>query len=300
MTFQYVSVDEAIKRSGVRMVVVGGVPSPWGEAAKGILHVKNIEWAAVRLVYDSEPLKEWAGQRSGPILIYNNERPRAGWAEILLLSERLAPNPSLLPKDAADRALVFGLAHEICGEQGLAWSRRLQLIHAGLNNKGGFPERVSKYLGKKYGYSPEAGANSGSRVADVLRMLASRLKEQRQAGNRHVPNKKKPPPSNGASRRSCAKPTHGCGYGACAKTRPAGAARVAAATPINAARASPSRDGHGSITSSRRCARERRRRTRSKPRTKRFSDIASDASCAGPTCRTGTTSSSCSSPTAAG
>ena len=84
MTFQYVSVDEAIKRSGVRMVVVGGVPSPWGEAAKGILHVKNIEWAAVRLVYDSEPLKEWAGQRSGPILMYNNERPRAGWAEILL------------------------------------------------------------------------------------------------------------------------------------------------------------------------------------------------------------------------
>jgi glutathione S-transferase len=185
MTFQYVSIDEAIRRSGVRMVVVGGVPSPWGEAAKGILHVKNIEWAAVRLVYDSEPLKEWAGQRSGPILMYNNERPRAGWAEILLLSERLAPNPSLLPKDAADRALVFGLAHEICGEQGLAWSRRLQLIHAGLNNKGGFPERVSKYLGKKYGYSPEAGANSGSRVADVLRMLASRLKEQRQAGSRY-------------------------------------------------------------------------------------------------------------------
>jgi hypothetical protein len=36
------------------------VPSPWGEAAKGILHVKNIEWTAVRLVYDSEPLKEWA------------------------------------------------------------------------------------------------------------------------------------------------------------------------------------------------------------------------------------------------
>jgi hypothetical protein len=74
------------------------------------------------------PLKEWAGQRSGPILMYNNEWPRAGWAEILLLSERLTPNPSLLPKDAAERALVFGLAHEICGEQGVAWSRRLQLI----------------------------------------------------------------------------------------------------------------------------------------------------------------------------
>jgi glutathione S-transferase len=185
MTFQYVSVDEAIKRNGVRMVVVGGVPSPWGEAAKGILHVKNIDWVAVRLVYDSAPLDEWAGQRSAPALMYNDERPRSGWAEILLLSERLAPNPSLLPKDAADRALVFGLAHEICGEQGLAWSRRLQLIHAGLNNEGGFAERVSKYLGRKYGYSPQAGANAGSRVADVLRVLASRLKEQRQVGSRY-------------------------------------------------------------------------------------------------------------------
>ena len=44
---------------------------------------------------------------------------------------------------------------------------------------------MSEYLGKKYGYSPEAGANSGSRAADVLRMLASRLKEQRQAGSRY-------------------------------------------------------------------------------------------------------------------
>jgi hypothetical protein len=53
MTFAYVSVEEAIKRGGLRMVVVGGVPSPWGEAAKGILHIKRIEWAAVRLDYDS-------------------------------------------------------------------------------------------------------------------------------------------------------------------------------------------------------------------------------------------------------
>jgi glutathione S-transferase len=67
----------------------------------------------------------------------------------------------------------------------LAWSRRLQLIHAGLNHKGGFPERVSHYLGKKYGYSPDAGANAGRRVADLLRMLASRLKDQRQTRSRY-------------------------------------------------------------------------------------------------------------------
>jgi glutathione S-transferase len=185
VTFEYVSVEEAIKRRGVRMVVVGDVPSPWGEAAKGILHIKGIAWAAVRLVYDSEPLREWAGQRSGPVLVYEDERPRSGWAEILLLAERLAPVPSLLPKDAADRALVFGLSHEICGEAGLGWSRRLQLVHAGLHKAGGFPERVSKYLAKKYGYSPEAGAAAGGRVAELLGMLVARLKTQRQAGSRY-------------------------------------------------------------------------------------------------------------------
>src|SRR5689334_7992556 len=134
MPFEYVNVDAAIARRGLRMVVVGNVPSPWGEAAKGILHIKGIEWAAVKLVYDSEPLREWAGQRSGPVAIYDNERPRAGWAEILLLAERLTPSPSLLPTDPAERAIVFGLGHEICGEAGLGWSRRLQLIHAGLQS----------------------------------------------------------------------------------------------------------------------------------------------------------------------
>jgi hypothetical protein len=62
---------------------VGQVPSPWGEAAKGIFHIKNIEWVAVRLVYDSDALNQWAGQRSGPVAIYDKERPRSGWAEIL-------------------------------------------------------------------------------------------------------------------------------------------------------------------------------------------------------------------------
>ena len=181
MPFEYVSVDEAIARRGWRMVVVGGVPSPWGEAAKGILHIKGIDWTAVRLVYDSEPLKAWAGQRSGPIALYDDERPRAGWAEILLLAERLAPTPALLPEDAAERALTFGLAHEICGEDGLGWARRLQLIHAGLQGAGGFPPRVAAYLAKKYGHSPETGSAAGARVVALLEMLAARLKAQRTA-----------------------------------------------------------------------------------------------------------------------
>ena len=185
MAFRYISVDEARSRAGLRMVVVGNVPSPWGEAAKGILHIKGIEWAAVRLVYDSEPLREWAGQRSGPVAIYDDERPRDGWAEILLLAERLAPRPALLPADPADRALVFGLGHELCGEAGLGWSRRLQLIHAGLRNAGGFPDAVARYLGRKYGYTPQTGAASTARVADLLGMLATRLRAQHERGSRY-------------------------------------------------------------------------------------------------------------------
>ena len=42
------------------------------------------------------------GQRSGPVAIYDDDKPRAGWAEILLLAERLAPTPvPLAPVDEA-------------------------------------------------------------------------------------------------------------------------------------------------------------------------------------------------------
>jgi len=186
MTFEYIGVDDAIARRGLRMVVVGGVPSPWGEAAKGILHVKRIEWAAVRLAYDSEPLKRWAGQRSGPIAIYDNEAPRARWDEILLLAERLAPTPALLPADPAPRALVLELSGGLCGENGLGWWRRLQLVHAGLNGASGFAEPVARYLGKKYGYTPEAGAAAGARVTEMLGALVARLSAQRAAGKRYL------------------------------------------------------------------------------------------------------------------
>lgn len=184
MAFEYVSVEEAVERQGVRMVVVGGLPSPWTEAAKGMLHIKGIDWAAVRLAYDNELLKNWAGQRMAPALVYDKERPRHGWAEILLLLERLEPKPALLPADPAERALVFGLAHELCGEEGLGWARRLQLIHSGLGGAGGFPETVGRYLGKKYGYTPDTGATAGTRVVSLLGMLTKRLKSQREAGSR--------------------------------------------------------------------------------------------------------------------
>jgi len=182
MGFQYLTPEEAMPRRGLRMVVLGKVPSPWGESAKGIFHLKRIDFAAVRLVYDNEALKAWAGQLSGPVAIYDDEPPRSGWAEILMLAERLAPEPALLPTEPHARGHALLLAEDFCGARGLGWNRRLQLVHAGLTGTGGFAERVAGYLGNKYGYNPADVARADTRVIELLGKFAAALRAQRDAG----------------------------------------------------------------------------------------------------------------------
>ena len=182
MTCNYISVEEAIARPGLRIVVLGKVPSPWGEAAKNIFHIKRIEFAAVRLVYDNEALKNWAGQLSGPVAIYNDEPPRSGWKEILVLAERLAPVPALLPADPGTRDHMLALAEKLCGRGGLGWHRRLQLVHAGLTKTGGFSDRVAGFLGGKYDYDPARAQENSSAVRELLGEFAALLHAQRKAG----------------------------------------------------------------------------------------------------------------------
>lgn len=182
MSFQYASVEDAINSRGLRMVVVGKVPSPWGEAVKGFFHVKQLEFTAVRLVYDNQALKDWAGQLSGPTVVYNEEPPRSGWAEILMLAEQLAPSPALLPLEPQARGRAVLLAEKFCGRDGLGWNRRLQLVHAGMTNTGGFAGRVSSYLGGKYGYDPAHAARYAPRVMGLLGEFAEILRSQREAG----------------------------------------------------------------------------------------------------------------------
>ena len=183
MSFQYIPVEDAIPLQGMRMVVVGKVPSPWGEAAKEIFRLKGIEFAAVRLVYDNPALKSWAGQLSGPVAIYDDEPPRSGWAEILMLAERLAPVPALLPLEPHARAAAIDLADKFCGPGGLGWNRRLQMVHAGLSGAGGFNERVAGYLGGKYGYQAADEAHYTQRVVELLGEFAARLRARRDAGS---------------------------------------------------------------------------------------------------------------------
>ena len=182
---EFVELAEAKARSGLRLVTVGGIPSPWSEAAKGLFRAVGIPFVGVRFAPGQAEFAEWTGCANAPAAIYEDEPPRSGWAEILLLAERLAPEPRLIPEAPEERALLFGLAHEICGEMGLGWSRRLHGIHESLDTEGrvGFPLGVAKYLAPKYGYRPDNKAEAHQRVIDVVGLLARRLRAQREAGS---------------------------------------------------------------------------------------------------------------------
>jgi len=168
-----VSITEARGLGGLRLLVIPGVPSPWGEAAKAILHVKRIPHTRVNRMPSDPPgaLEEWTKQDSFPVAVFERERPRSGWAEILWLAERLAPEPALVPRDAEQRARFFGLCHEICGEQGLGWTRRIQFADAGLARG----DAVWKWIGEKYGHRAEAAAAAPGRVRGILRALDAQL-----------------------------------------------------------------------------------------------------------------------------
>ncbi len=182
----FVSLTSAHSLPGLRLAMVRHVPSPWSQAAKGIFEIKRLPFVlAAREADDPDPLlREWTGQESFPVVAYESERPRTGWAEILFLAERLAPSPALIPPDPERRTLLFGLAHEICGEMGLGWCGRLLMIAASLKAD---PENAFfTSFGAKYGYSQAAAAAAPGRFAAVLRQLDARLAESRAAGGRYL------------------------------------------------------------------------------------------------------------------
>ncbi len=181
-----VSITEARELPGLRLVVIEAVPSPWTQAAKGILHIKGLPYTLVRRTKEdgAGALEGWTGQASFPAAMYEDEAPRTGWAEILLLAERLAPEPALIPADAEERALMFGIAHEIAGEMGLGWCCRLEMIAAGLQSDP--PNPMSSYLGTKYGAFPETLPLAQGRIYEVLRVLTRRLNAQRADGHRYL------------------------------------------------------------------------------------------------------------------
>ena len=114
---RYVDINAAIEADGLRIVIVKAMPSAWGVAAKAIIEFKSLEClCGYQLPMSDNPeLLTWSGTNSAPVVAWNDEPPLNRWDDILLLLERLAPEPRLVPENPAERIEVFGVGHEICG-----------------------------------------------------------------------------------------------------------------------------------------------------------------------------------------
>ncbi len=188
---EYVEPEDARKLPGLRLALTTGVPGPWSEAAKSVFHVKKIDYVPVRQTATeaNEELVAWTGHRNAPQAIYDDEPPRIGWEEILMLAERLSSEAPLIPADPRDRALMFGLSHEIASEDGLAWNRRHQLLAPMLSAPDAATNPAlagGRVLGANYGWSADAAARADDRVCEVLGLLSDQLAAQKKVGREYL------------------------------------------------------------------------------------------------------------------
>lgn len=177
---EYTEINKIIQADGLRIVLVQGMPSPWGQAAKAMMEYKDLSYIVgpQQAGGTNEELVAWSGVNSAPVVAWNDEAPLNGWLDILLLLERLNPEKSLVPEDPHSRVQLFGLAHEICGELGFGWNRRLDMIHPGMK-----PGQAPKWLGAKYGYNETAGALAATRTISFMNYLSELLKTQAEQGS---------------------------------------------------------------------------------------------------------------------
>ena len=183
---------------GLRLVLTAHVPGPWGESAKKILEYKAIPYTPVAqyAAKSNDALVAWTGIRNAPNAMYNDEPPRTGWYDILMLAERLAPTPALLPTRSEDRALVLGISAEICSEWGWGWARRAMMgtPHAGvpdparvagLSKPPWAPQDIDR-MRASYSASVGGAAEAPERCADIIGMLAARLRRQKRVGSPYL------------------------------------------------------------------------------------------------------------------
>jgi glutathione S-transferase len=184
---EYIDIEQAKTLSGLRLVLPPGRPNPWAEALKGICYVKKIPYVRVRKAQGNDPaLQAWTSQSSAPVAVWNDERPRSTWIEQLYLTERIAPQPALIPENIEDRVLMFGYCNELCGENGFGWTRRVMMLHPTLSDPQSeeSARAFASYLGGKYGYSQTVAEAAPQRVAQILRLLSTRLEQQKAQGSK--------------------------------------------------------------------------------------------------------------------
>jgi len=185
---RFVEFEEARAASGLRVVIATNVPSPWSQAALGLFDMKGFDYLAVRFKRGDAEMKRWAETRNAPSVLFDDEPARTGWAEVVMLAERLGGAISLVPDDDERRTRMFGLSHEILGEDGLAWSLRLLLVDRSFATDGreGWPKPVAEYLAPRYGYAPDRVAAARARAIGVLRLLDRTLADSRGRDHRYL------------------------------------------------------------------------------------------------------------------
>ncbi len=182
-TLDYRSVAEARGAGGLRLVISRGFPAPWGFAARAIYELKRIPFTAVEQLptQDNPELVAWTGHNSAPIAVLDEERARVVWYEVLMLAERLAPDPRLVPLDQDERTEMFGLAHEIMAEDGLGWNIRTFLFDRQKAAGTAMPHMLHKYAS-----SADAADAAVRRINQVVAMLDRRLAAQQASGRDYL------------------------------------------------------------------------------------------------------------------
>ncbi len=183
---KYIDVRDAKDLPGMRLALTTNVCGPWSESAKYILQVKQVPFTPVAQYggQENEELIAWTGHGNAPVLVWENEQPRTGWAEILMLAERIAPTPALLPGASNLRAAVFGIANEIAGEWGFGWCRRVMMLPPpdAPPDAGG---ATMAMLRKRYGNSPAPYDQAPARCVAILDYLKDILVRQQDKGSRY-------------------------------------------------------------------------------------------------------------------
>jgi glutathione S-transferase len=180
---QFIDIEDAIRDDGLRLILVAGTPSPWGQAAKAMMEYKGLDFACAAQIPGgaNEALVAWAGINSGPVVAWKDEAPINRWDDILFLLERLAPQRPLLPEDRSLRVRALGLSIELCGELGLGWNRRLALFQAPM--QAAAPPEAVVNMARKYRYNEADVALADRRTAASLSLFAAELKAQQTRGS---------------------------------------------------------------------------------------------------------------------
>lgn len=180
---EYRDINEVISSDGLRIVLLRGYPSPWGQAAKAMMEYKGLNYTkgALEAGGENAAVVAWSGTNSAPVVAWNDEAPLNRWDDILLLLERLAPDRPVVPDDQSQRARFFGIAHAICGQLGFGWNWRLDGTHTRVQD-GGSPG----VIGEKYGYNETDGALASQRSIEFIRYLGDILNAQAERGSEFI------------------------------------------------------------------------------------------------------------------